>query len=65
MQTFIKSGGAFFVLGVVFMAIGIAAEKPAVYIALGAVWLVVGIGIAAKSRKQSASNQHDQSEGTP
>lgn len=53
MQTFVKSGGAFILLAMVFMIIGVIAEKPAVYIALGAVWLVVGIGMIAKNRKQS------------
>ena len=53
MQTFIKSGGAFIVLALAFMVIGAMAEKPAVYIALGAVWLVVGIGMIAKNKKQS------------
>lgn len=53
MQNFFKSGGAFILLAMVFMIIGVVAEKPAVYIALGAVWLVVGIGMIAKNKKQS------------
>jgi hypothetical protein len=47
------------VLALSFMIIGAIAEKPAVYIALGAVWLVVGIGIMAKNKKQSSPDQPD------
>lgn len=53
MEKFFKSGGAFILLAMVFMIIGVVAEKPAVYIALGALWLVVGIGMIAKNKKQS------------
>ncbi len=51
MQKFFKSGGPFILLALVFMVIAVMAEKPAAYIALGALWLVVGIGMAAKQRK--------------
>ena len=57
MDKFYKSGGAFIVLAMVFMVIAVMAEKPAVYIALGAVWLVVGIGMMAKNKKQAGNDQ--------
>lgn len=51
MQIFFKSGGAFILLALAFMVIAVLAEKPAAYIGLGAVWLVVGIGMAARQKK--------------
>lgn len=57
MQTFIKSGGGFIVLAAAFMVIGIVTEKSAVFIALAAVWLAVGIGMMTKRKK--SSDQHD------
>lgn len=57
MDKIFKSGGAFIVLAMVFMIIGVMAEKPAIYIALGAVWLTIGIGMAAQHKKQSSPDQ--------
>lgn len=51
MKRFFTSGGAFILLALVFMVIAVMAEKPAVYIGLGAMWLVVGISMAARNRK--------------
>ncbi len=57
MDKFFKSGGAFIVLALSFMIIGAIVEKPAVYIALGAVWLVLGLGMIAKNKRQSSPDQ--------
>ncbi len=51
MKKFLKAGGGFILLALVFMVIAVMAEKPAAYIGLGAVWLVVGIAMAAKQKK--------------
>jgi hypothetical protein len=58
MQNFIKSGGGFLLLAILFMVVAVMVEKPAVYIGVGAMWLILGLAMAAKHKKQSSSNQH-------
>ncbi len=58
MRNFFKSGGAFILLSILFMVIAVIAEKPAPYVSLGALWLVLGLAMAAKNKKPPSSDQH-------
>jgi preprotein translocase subunit SecG len=57
MNRFFKTGGAFLVLAIVFMVIAAMAEKPAAYISLGAFWLILGLAMAARHKKETSSDQ--------
>ncbi len=57
MQKFIKSGGAFFVLALLFMVMAAVTERPAVYISLGALWLILALAMVAKNKQKPSSEK--------
>lgn len=61
MQKFLKSGGAFFLLSIAFMSVAVISERPAVYISLGAFWLLLGFAMSSKHNKASSSQQQKDS----
>ncbi|MCG3153668.1 MAG: hypothetical protein DKINENOH_00258 [bacterium] len=53
MLKFLKSGGMFFLLAVLFMLIAVGVERPAVYICLGSVWMILGLARVAKNKRMT------------
>ncbi len=59
MEKFFRSGGAFLSLALLFMIIAVIAEKPAVYISLGALWLILAFAMIAKNKQKSSKDGQD------
>ena len=60
MQKFFSSGFVFIVAALLFMVVAALSERPAVYIALGAVFLILGLGVVRKSRQKSSEETPSQ-----
>lgn len=52
MQKFIKSGGAFMVVALICLAAGLISEQRAVFISLGAFWMIMAIVVRKKNAKK-------------
>jgi succinate-acetate transporter protein len=55
MQRFFRSGGAFMVVALLCIAAGLISENKAVFLSVGAFWLIMAIIIRAKNAKKPTS----------
>jgi len=52
MQKFFQSGAAFMVLGLLLVGVGFISKNGAVFISLGAFWLIAAIAVRARYAKK-------------
>jgi hypothetical protein len=57
MQKLFLSGHAFFIAALLFMVVAALSERPAVYIALGAISLILALGARKKSAQKSSEGR--------
>jgi succinate-acetate transporter protein len=59
MQRFFQSGGAFIVVALICFAAGLIGASRAVFISLGAFWLIMAIVVRSKNAKKAPpGNNH-------